>query len=105
MSSLLLRFGLWIVLIALALYVVLETFPNAPATEFVSGPMLPRIGMVGVLMVVGGFVLTFFEKAARKVIRQRCTVCYKPIAHGEIYCREHLRRVLEDEHDRRHASR
>lgn len=103
MSSLLLRFGLWIVLISLALYVLLETFPNSPASEFVSGPLIPRMGLAGVLMVVSGFLLTFFEKAAKKVTRQRCVVCRKPITHGEIYCREHLRRVLEEEHDRRHA--
>ena len=103
MSSILLRFGLWITLIALALYVVHETFSSSPAAEFISGPMLVKIGMVGVGMVIAGFALSFFEKAAAKTRKQRCTVCRKPIPKGEIYCREHLRQILEEEDHRRHT--
>jgi len=104
MSALLLRFGLWTVLISLALYVISETFPSGPTAEFLSSSLLQKIGLVGVLMVAVGFVVSFFDKAASKVMKQRCTVCRKPIPHGEIYCREHLRRILEDEDHRRHAT-
>lgn len=104
MSGTLLRFGLWVVLIALALYVIHETFPDAPQAEFISAPMLQKIGLVGVGLVVLGFVISLFEKAAAKTFRQqRCTVCRRPVMHGEIYCREHLRRILDEEHDRHHA--
>jgi hypothetical protein len=103
MASTLLRFGLWIVLIGLALYVVHETFADAPAAEFISEPMLVKIVIVGVGMVVIGFLIKIFEKAAAKTMKQRCTVCRKPVPHGEIYCRQHLREILEQEHDRRHT--
>lgn len=106
MSGTLLRFGLWVVLIALALYVIHETFPNAPQSEFISGPMLQKIGMVGAGLVLLGFLTGLFGKAADKTFRQqRCSVCRKPVMHGELYCREHLRRILDEEHDRHHAIR
>lgn len=105
MSSTLLRFGLWIVLIALAFYVIHETFPEAPQSEYISAGMLQKVGAVGVGMVLLGFVLGLFQKAAAKAFKQRCTVCRRPIPHGEIYCREHLRKILEEEDERIHGMR
>ncbi|HVT05489.1 MAG TPA: hypothetical protein VHL58_19185 [Thermoanaerobaculia bacterium] len=104
MSVTLLRAGLWIVLISFALYVVHETYPDTAIGAFTSGDMLMKAGVVGVLAGVSGFILGFFKKRDPKpAARGRCSVCGRPVKKGDIYCREHLRRIIEDEHDRTHG--
>ena len=105
MSSTLLRLGLWIVLIVVALYVLGETYEGLPAEEFFAAEMLQKALVVGILLVAGGFVMRLLEKGARVVKKNRCVVCKTPIPSGAIYCRAHLRSVLNAEEDRRHMPR
>lgn len=105
MSSTLLRLGLWIIIIVLALYVVHETYENSPIADIVSVDLMQKALMVGGAAVVLGFVLRIFEKGTKVVTKNRCTVCRTPIPPGAIYCRAHLRRILHEEDDRTHMGR
>jgi hypothetical protein len=105
MSGTLLRLGLWIVLIVLALYVLRETYDDSPIQEYLTASVLQRAGAVGLALIAVGAVLEMLGTAAHKVKRSHCATCRRPIPPGEIYCREHLRRVLEVEHDRTHSTR
>lgn len=105
MSPILLRLGLWTLVVVLALYVVHESFEESPVTEYVPLPMLQKALAIGVLLLVAGLVLRIFEKGAKTVAKNRCAICRTPIPHGAIYCREHLRTILHQEEDRTHVTR
>ena len=105
MSSTLLRLGLWIIIIVLALYVVHETYENSPIADIVSVDLMQKALMVGGAAVVLGIVLRIFEKGSKVVTKNRCRVCRTPIPPGAIYCRAHLRSILHEEDDRTHMSR
>lgn len=105
MSSTLLRLGLWIIVIVLALYVVHETYENSPIADIVSVDLMQKALMVGAAAVVLGIVLRMFEKGTKAVTKNRCRVCRTPIPSGAIYCRAHLRTILHEEDDRTHMSR
>ncbi|MCU1231044.1 MAG: hypothetical protein JWO97_3928 [Acidobacteria bacterium] len=106
MSSTLLRLGLWVILIVVALYVVHETYEGDPISEFVPMAMLQKAIALGGILVVTGIVVRMFEKtAARVVVKNRCVTCRTPIQPGAIYCRAHLRSVLAREDDRTHMTR
>ncbi|HKO55049.1 MAG TPA: hypothetical protein VJ276_04165 [Thermoanaerobaculia bacterium] len=105
MSSTLLRLGLWILVIILALYVVHESFEDSPVAELVPLEMLQKAFIVGGVLLIAGLAFRFLEKGSRKVVKNRCAVCRTPIPHGALYCREHLRRILHDEDDRTHVTR
>lgn len=102
MSSILLRLGLWTILIVVALYVLHETYEGMPAAEYFAAPMLQKALVLGGLLVIAGIAMRVLEKGAKAVVKHRCTVCRTPIAPGAIYCREHLRNVLHREEDRTH---
>jgi predicted nucleic acid-binding Zn ribbon protein len=105
MSSTLLRLGLWIIVIVVALYVVHETFEDSPIAEMVSMDLMTKALMVGGAAIALGFVLRLFEKGTKAVIKHRCAVCRTPIPQGAIYCRAHLRNILHEEDDRTHMTR
>jgi hypothetical protein len=105
MSSTLLRLGLWIVLLVVVMYVLQQTFEEAPFVDFFAPAMLQKALALGGLLVVAGIVMRFLERGAKVVTRNRCAVCRVPVAHGAIYCREHLRTVLRREEDRTHMTR
>lgn len=105
MSQTLLRFGLWVVLIVLAGYVLRETFADAPFTEFLTDDILQNAGLLGLGLIVGGFVLRLFEGVWKKTVVRRCANCRQPVLHGELYCREHLRQVLAQEDELQRRSR
>src|SRR3954462_7140918 len=102
MSSTLLRLGLWIVLLVIALYVLQQTYEDAPFADFFAPAMLQKALVLGGLLVAAGIVVRLLERGAKVVTKNRCVVCKAPIEHGAIYCREHLRRVLSREDDRTH---
>src|SRR5256885_16685427 len=102
MSSALLRLGLWIVLLVVALYVLQQTFEDAPFVDFFAPAMLQKALALGGLLVAGGIVLRLLERGAKVVIKNRCVICKTPVEHGAIYCRQHLRSVLDREVDRSH---
>lgn len=105
MSSTLLRLGLWIIIIVLALYVIHETYENSPIADVVSVDLMQKALMVGGAAVALGFVLRIFEKGTKVVVKNRCRVCRTQIPSGAIYCREHLRTILHEEDDRTHMGR
>ena len=105
MSSTLLRLGLWIIVIVLALYVVHETYENSPIADIVSLDLMQKALIVGGAAVLLGIVLRMFEKGTKAVVKNRCRVCRTPIPSGAIYCRAHLRTILHEEEDRTHIGR
>lgn len=105
MSSTLLRLGLWIILAVVALYVLHETYVDTPLAEYFSTATLQRGLLVGGLLVMVGIVMRAAEKGAKRVVKHRCAVCKTPIPSGAIYCRVHLRNVLQREDERTHMTR
>jgi predicted nucleic acid-binding Zn ribbon protein len=105
MSSTVLRLGLWIILLVVAMYVLQQTFEDAPFVDFFAPAMLQKALALGGLLVAGGIVLRLLERGARVVTKNRCVVCKVPIEHGAIYCRQHLRRILSREDDKTHMTR
>jgi hypothetical protein len=105
MSSTLLRLGLWIIVIVLALYVIHETYEDSPISEMVSVDLMQKALVVGGAALVLGIVLRIFEKGTKVVVKNRCKVCRTPIPSGAIYCRAHLRNILHEEDDRTHLGR
>lgn len=105
MSSTLLRLGLWIILIVVALYVLQQTYEGLPAADYFAPSMLQKALVVGGLLVIAGFVTRVLEKGAKVVTKNRCVTCKTPIAPGAIYCRAHLRGVIHREDDRTHMTR
>lgn len=105
MSSTLLRLGLWIVLLVVVLYVLQQTYEEAPFVDFFAPAMLQKALALGALLVVAGIVLRLLERGAKVIVKNRCIVCKTPIEHGAIYCRQHLREVLNREVDRTHLTR
>ena len=105
MSSTLLRLGLWVVLLVVVLYVLQQTYEDAPFVDFFAPAMLEKALVVGGLLVAAGIVMRLLERGAKVVIKNRCIVCRTPIDRGAIYCREHLRNVLSREDERTHLTR
>jgi hypothetical protein len=105
MSATLLRLGLWVILLVVILYVLQQTYEDAPFVDFFAPAMLQRALVLGGILVGAGVVMRILERGAKAVIKNRCVVCKTPIDHGAIYCREHLRGVLSREDDRTHRTR
>jgi predicted nucleic acid-binding Zn ribbon protein len=105
MSSTILRLGLWIILLVVVLYVLQQTYEEAPFVDFFAPAMLQKALALGGLLVVAGIVVRLLERGAKVVTKSRCVVCKTPVEHGAIYCREHLRRVLSREDDKTHMTR
>jgi predicted nucleic acid-binding Zn ribbon protein len=105
MSTTILRLGLWTLILVLATFVIREANLEQPWAELIPHQMLQQaLGLSGVLIVIG-VVLSVLGKGASAVARNRCRVCKRPIATGAIYCREHLRNVLQDEDERTHMTK
>ena len=105
-SSTLLRLGLWVTLIVVVLYVLRETYEDMPAAVYMATPMLQKALVVGAFLIIGGIVARLLEKGAAKALpKNRCSVCHVAIVKGAIYCRAHLRTVLEREDERTHMTR
>lgn len=105
MWTTLLRLGLWILILVLALYVVDETYSEQPIAEMISTTMLQQALAVGALLVVAGIIVRVLDKGAKAVNKNRCRVCRTPIPSGAMYCRAHLRNILHEEDEKTHATR
>ena len=105
MSTTLLRLGLWIMVLVLALYVIDESYPDQPIAEMIPTMMLQQALVVAALLLVTGIVMRVVGKGARAVVKNRCQVCRTPIPPGAIYCRAHLRSILSDEDEKTHQTR
>lgn len=105
MANTLLRLGLWIIILVLALYVLESTYSEEPWTAFIPTTMLVQALVLAALLIVIGVILRVLGVGARVVTKNRCRVCRTPIAPGAIYCRAHLRTILHEEDDKTHSSR
>lgn len=105
MSATLLRLGLWVMILALAMYVIDETYPDEPIGDIISTTMLTQVLAVAACAIAAGFILRILGIGASAVTKNRCRVCRTPVPHGAIYCRAHLRNILHDEDDRTHNTR
>ena len=92
-------------ILALALYVIDETFPDQPIGDIISSSLLQQIMLVAGGAVAAGFLLHLFGKGASVVVKNRCRVCKTAIPPGAIYCRAHLRSILHHEDDKTHSTR
>jgi hypothetical protein len=105
MSSTVLRLGLWIILLVVVMYVLQQTYEDAPFVDFFAPAMLQKALVLGGLLVMAGIVLRLLERGAKAVTKNRCIVCKTPIDHGAIYCRQHLRGILSREDEKTHMTR
>ncbi len=105
MSSTVLRLGLWTILAVVALYVLHETYAGTPLEEYFSTSMLQKALVIGGLLVIAGIVMRMLEKGTKAVAKNRCVICKTPVPPGAIYCRAHLRSVLQREEDRTHLTK
>jgi len=105
MANTLLRLGLWILILVLALYVLESTYSEQQWTEMIPTPMLVQAMVLAVILIVAGIIFRVLGVGARVVSKNRCRVCRTPIPPGAIYCRAHLRTILHEEDDKTHASR
>ncbi|MGH9456939.1 MAG: hypothetical protein ACRD2J_04790 [Thermoanaerobaculia bacterium] len=103
MSAILIRFGLYTILLMLALFILNEQV-ELPRAELITNELLAQMGFAGFGLVVLGAITAVFEKTQKKGRKGRCVICKKPILVGDMYCREHLRQVIADEQDRIHAT-
>jgi predicted nucleic acid-binding Zn ribbon protein len=97
--------GLWTLVLIMALFVIRESYSHLPIADMIPQRMLEQAMVVAAVAVVAGVALRAFEKTARVVSKgkSRCQVCNKPVPQGAIYCREHLRSMLEREDKRTHS--
>ena len=105
MSATLLRLGLWVTLLAIVAYVIHETFSDQFIAEVVPVALIQKALVLGVLLVAAGLIARVFEKGAKAVVKNRCVVCKTPVPSGAIYCRAHLRSMLNREDERTHTTR
>ena len=105
MATTILRLGIWILILVLALYVIAESFSDQQFVELIPMTMLRQALVLSGLLIVAGIVGLILERGAKAVIKNRCKVCRTPIPSGAIYCRAHLRSILHEEDDRTHMTK
>lgn len=105
MWTTLLRLGLWILILVLALYVLDASYPNEHFAELIEPEMLKQALILAGALIVAGLVARIVGKGARAVTKNRCKVCRTPIAPGAMYCRAHLRAILSEEDEKTHMTR
>lgn len=107
MAITILRLGLWILILSLALYVLDTSMTNSPFAELVNVGLVQNVMYLGAALFVVGLVMRIFGGTASKVLQKNnhCRVCNTVIPHGQIYCRVHLRGMLEREDRKTHNTR
>lgn len=105
MWTTLLRLGLWIIILVLALYVIDETYAEQPIAELIETAMLQQALALGGVLIVAGIVVRIIGKGAQAVTKNRCRVCRTPVPAGALYCRAHLRDILHEEDEKTHMTR
>jgi len=107
MAITILRLGLWILILSLALYVLDTSITNSPFAELVSVGLVRNVMILGGLLFIVGLVLRLLGRTAGKVLHKspHCRVCNVAIADGQIYCRTHLRGMIEREDRKTHNTR
>ena len=105
MSSTVLRGGLWLTILTLIAYIFDSNFDETPLGQLITPTLLQHMFIFSGALIVLGIVLMVVEKATHKVTtaKNRCRVCGTQVAPGAIYCRQHLRSILEAEDRRTHS--
>jgi predicted nucleic acid-binding Zn ribbon protein len=104
MSTTFLWIGLWLVAVVMGLFIAKDVASDAPFLQWVTTALLVQGGALGIVLTGAGIVLRLFERVAPKS-KRRCVVCRKPVFGQEMYCRDHLRGILEEEDERTHRTR
>lgn len=67
--------------------------------EFLTPPLVRQmaIGSAGIFLL--GLVAGVFGGAAGKVAGKRCPRCGKRVGKGQVYCRDHQKRAIEEMRD------
>lgn len=101
MSPGLMRIGLWLILIVLALALLREGLLD-PAGDLAiaSGPLIEWGLLVGAALTAIGAVFWILQKLLGSPPKSRCRECRRPVPKGDLYCRRHLRQIIFDEDDR-----
>ena len=99
MSAILIRFGLYTILLLLAVFVLREQL-DMPREEMLTDALLVQVAIAAVVMLIAGFVMRLFEKATTKRPKGRCIVCKRKVLTGPTYCRDHLRELVGEERER-----
>jgi hypothetical protein len=107
MAITILRLGLWILILSLALYVLDTSITNSPFAELVNVGLVQDVMYLGAGLFVIGLIMRVFGGTASKVLQKNshCRVCNTVIPNGQIYCRAHLRGMLEREDRKTHNTR
>lgn len=98
----LLRLGLWSLVIIVVAYVFTETAPKSPVAEIITDQLLYLLAKVALALVGLGLIVGMGEKMWKRR-RRKCRTCGRPIPSTALYCRLHLNEVLEEE-DFRHRT-
>ncbi len=101
MANTVLRLGLWILILVLAAYVIELTYE----TELISMQLILQALTLGGVLIIAGIVLRILGVGVKVVAKNRCRVCRTAIPPGAMYCRAHLRSILQDEEDKTHSTR
>ncbi len=105
MSATLLRLGLWILVLVLASYVIHESLSDQPIGQMITINMLQNVLLLSVALILGGLIMRMVEKGSGALSKNRCRVCQIVVPPGALYCRPHLRGMLEREDRRTHSSK
>jgi len=106
MATTLLRLGLWTVILVLVLYVLVTTYPDEPWAELITMTMLQQALTLAGIVVAAGIVVRILGKGAKVVtVANRCRICRRPIGANAIYCRDHLRSIVQHEDERTRTRR
>lgn len=103
MADTFLRLGLWVIILVLLAFIGRESLEIPFLQQAVEHELLLTIFKFGLALVGLGVVGKFFGKFVRFGRKGHCKICKREIPAGDIYCRQHLRDVLEAE-DIRHRT-
>ncbi len=80
-------------------------FDETPLGQLITPTLLQHMLIFSGALIVIGVILAIVDKTTHKVVsgKNRCRVCGVGVPHGAIYCRQHLRSVLEAEDRRTHS--
>lgn len=90
------RLGIWSLVLIMVVYVFTETAPDSPVAEIITGELLALLTKISFGIVALGLVVGLIEKLWG-MRRRKCKTCGRPIPSTAIYCRLHLKEVLEEE--------
>lgn len=101
MSSAMVRYGLWAVLIVLILALLRETLlAETSDLAIASGPLIEK-GLIGGIAVTAlGGLMMGLQRLFSAPPKGRCAECGRRVPKGDIYCRLHLREIIYHEDDR-----